>query len=241
MHEQTVVIDAPSGSLGVHVVRPEGDGPFPVVVFLHHGPGLDDASKRTMARIAGWGYVVVAHDRYHRVAEWYVMPHREDAESRRMYERLTTTTEDLVADDVGAVLEWLAGEPAAGHGPMGCIGYCIGARSALHAMRDRGDRFRAIALLHPAECTTDEPDSPHLAVSSYTGSLYVGFGAEDRMQPAGANGPLIDAANALATGLAEVHDGADHGFAIDGDHYHAAAAGRSYERIEEMFERELLG
>ena len=36
----------------LHIVRPDGDGPFPVVVFFHHGPGLDDPSKRTMQLIA---------------------------------------------------------------------------------------------------------------------------------------------------------------------------------------------
>ena len=66
METRTETIDSPSGPMGVHVVRPDGDGPFPVVVFFHHGPGLEDGSKQTMARIADWGYYVVSHDRYHR-------------------------------------------------------------------------------------------------------------------------------------------------------------------------------
>ena len=71
MHTQTETIDAPSGPMGIHIVRPEGDGPFPVIVFFHHGPGLEQGSKDTMARIAEWGYYVITHDRYHRDAEWY--------------------------------------------------------------------------------------------------------------------------------------------------------------------------
>ena len=63
MQTRTETINAPSGPMGVHVVRPDGDGPFPVVVFFHHGPGLDDGSKDTMSRIAEWGYYVVTHDR----------------------------------------------------------------------------------------------------------------------------------------------------------------------------------
>ena len=34
METRTEVIAAPSGPMGVHVVRPDGDGPFPVVVFF---------------------------------------------------------------------------------------------------------------------------------------------------------------------------------------------------------------
>jgi carboxymethylenebutenolidase len=237
----TEMISSPSGPMGVHVVRPDGDGPFPVVVFFHHGPGLDEGSKRTMARIADWGYYVVSHDRYHRAEPWYQMKDRSDAEIGKMFGLVLGTSEADVAEDVDALLAWVATDPAARGGAMACIGYCIGARSSLCTMRDRGEQqFRAAAGLHPSFCTTDDPDSPHLAVPSYTGSLYIGFGAADQMQPASANLPLIDATNALAKGEAEIHEGADHGFAVHGPAYHEAAATRSYERVKAMFDRELL-
>ena len=239
MHSQTETITSPSGPMGVHVVRPDGDGPFPVVVFFHHGPGLEQGSKDTMARIADWGYYVVTHDRYHRDEEWYTMAARTDDEVQKMFGLIMKTGEDLVSEDLGAVLDWVASDPAAGDGPMGCIGYCIGARSALVTIAERGDQFRAAVGLHPSFCTTDEPDSPHLAVPNYTGSLYIGFGSADEMQPASANGPLIEFTNALDKGEAEIHDGADHGFGVYGGGYHEAAADRSYERTKVMFDREL--
>ena len=70
----------------------------------------------------------------------------------------------------------------------------------LRTIGDHGDVVRAAVGLHPSFCTTDEPDSPHLAVPSYTGSLYVGFGSADTMQPAAANAALIQATNALDKG-----------------------------------------
>ena len=45
METSTDEITTPSGPMGVHVVRPDGDGPFPVIVFFHHGPGLDEGSS----------------------------------------------------------------------------------------------------------------------------------------------------------------------------------------------------
>ena len=239
MTTHTETISTPSGPLGIHVVRPDGDGPFPVVVFFHHGPGLDEGSKQTMARIAGWGYFVVTHDRYHRSEPWYTMKSRADDEIKKMFGLVLGTTEAEVAEDLSAVLGWLPSDPAAERGAMGCIGYCIGARSALCAIRDHGDVFRAGVGLHPSFCTTDAADSPHLGVASYTGSLYIGFGAADTMQPASANMALIDATNALTKGEAEIHDGADHGFGVFGAAYHEAAAAQSYERIKIMFDREL--
>ncbi|MEM7321559.1 MAG: dienelactone hydrolase family protein [Actinomycetota bacterium] len=241
MHSQTETIDTPTGPMGVHIVRPEGDGPFPVVVSFHHGPGLDQGSKDTMARIAEWGYYVVSHDRYHRAEPWYQMAGREDAEIQKMFGMILATGEDLVAEDLGALLDWVASDPAAGTGPMGCIGYCIGARSVLITIRDRGEQFRAGVALHPSFCTTEDDDSPHLGVPSYTGSLYVGFGAEDTMQPASANTDFIDFTNALDKGAAEVHDGADHGFGVYGGGYYEAAADRSYEHAKTMFAQELTG
>ncbi len=239
MHQRTEEVPTPNGPMGVHVVHPDGDGPFPVVVFFHHGPGLDDGSKQTMARVAEWGYDVVAHDRYHRAEPWYTMKSRSDDEVQKMFGLVLGTTEDQVAEDLTALLGWLPSGPAASDGPMGCIGYCIGARSVLRTIGDRGEQFRAGVALHPSLCTTDAPDSPHLVVPSYTGSLYVGFGSADTMQPASANGPLIEATNALDKGEAEIHEGANHGFSVYGPAYHEAAAERSYERARAMFEREL--
>jgi carboxymethylenebutenolidase len=239
MRTLTETITSPSGPLGIHVVRPEGEGPFPVVVFFHHGPGLDDGSKQTMARIAEWGYYVISHDRYHRAEPWYVMGSGSEDERKKVFDLVLGTTEAEVAEDLGAVLAWLPSDSVARGGAMGCIGYCIGARSVLCTIRDHGDVFRAGVGLHPSFCTTEEPDSPHLAVPSYTGSLYIGFGSADTMQPASANSALIEATNALANGEAEIHEGADHGFGVYGNAYHEAAASRSYDRAKVMFDREL--
>ena len=239
MQTRTETIDSPSGPMGIHIVHPDGDGPFPVVVSFHHGPGLDQGSKDTMAMIAEWGYYVISHDRYHRAEPWYAMASRTDEEVKKMFGLIMETGEDLVGEDLAAVLDWLPSDPAAADGPMGVIGYCIGARSVLCTIRDHGDRFRAAVGLHPSFCTTEDDDSPHLAVPSYTGSLYIGFGSADTMQPASANGPLIDFTNALDKGEAEIHDGADHGFGVLGPSYHEAAGSRSYERTKVMFDREL--
>jgi carboxymethylenebutenolidase len=225
--------------MGIYAVRPDGDGPFPVVVFFHHGPGLDEGSKETMAHIAEWGYYVVTHDRYHRAEPWYQMRSRSDDEMKKMFGLVLGTTEDQVAEDLGALLAWLPSDPAARGGAMGCIGYCIGARSVLVTIGQRGEQFRAGVGLHPSFCTTDKPDSPHLAVPSYTGSLYIAFGSADKMQPASDNKPLIDATNELAKGEAELLEGADHGFGVFGPTYHEAAGKRSYERTKVMFDREL--
>jgi carboxymethylenebutenolidase len=227
--------------MGIHVVRPDGDGPFPVIVFFHHGPGLDDGSKEAMQLLADAGYYVVSHDRYHRDGVWYSMTPemRGDQDAmQRFWGVLMGSTEDKVDTDVRAVFAHLDADPAARGGAMGCIGFCIGGRSVVCSMAAHPDRFVAGVGLHPSFCTTDQPDSPHLLVPSIPGSMYIGFGAADKMQSPEDNVPFIEAVRAMSDGRGEVeiHDGADHGYSVPkSPAYQEAAASRSYEKALELF------
>lgn len=223
----------------VQVAKPDGSGPFPVVVFFHHGPGFDEGSRQLVRMIADHGYYVAAIDRYHRFEPWVSFdmtqmrdPSPENQERDRMRKMLFGTTDDQVEEDVSAVLAALASEPAARDGAMGCIGYCIGARSVLKTMINHPDVFVAGVGLHPSFCATADADSPHLGVPSLPGYLYIGIGEADQMQSVEMNQPLIDAVGELGQrGTVEIHPGADHGFAVPGSPaYHDAAATRSYDQ-----------
>jgi carboxymethylenebutenolidase len=247
MTEQMLSVPTPDGDMGAYVRRPDGDGPFPVIVYFHHGPGLDEGSKQSMQLLADAGYYVVSPDRYHREGSWLTFDPRQmragtpeaDALRQKMMGILMGTTDDMVESDLKALLSALGKDPAARKAPMGVIGFCIGARSVLRTIGNHPDVFTAGVALHPSFCVTDDADSPHLVVDGFEGMLYVGYGSEDQMQPATQGKPLIDATNGLSggRGLAEVHDGADHGFAVPGGSYHDAAADRSYEKALEFFGR----
>jgi carboxymethylenebutenolidase len=245
MTEQMLSIPTPDGDMGAYVRRPDGDGPFPVIVYFHHGPGLDEGSKESMQRLADAGYYVVSPDRYHREGAWLTFDPAAmrsgtpegDKIRDRMFSILLGTTDDMVESDLKALVSALDSEPAARNGSMGVIGFCIGARSVLRTITNHPDVFTAGVALHPSFCTTADADSPHLGVPSYDGYLYVGFGAKDKMQSAEDNKAFIDATNDMSDGrgLAEIHDGADHGFAVPGGAYHEAAADRSYDKALEIF------
>ncbi len=241
--EEIHVIPTSDGEMGVVVDHPDGGDPHPVVLFFHHGPGLDEGSKEAIRRIADAGYYVMAPDRYHRFGQFLVIdmraamaPGADPSERDRVMGILNGTTDEHVERDVQAVLDYVKTDSAAREGPMGCIGYCIGARSVLRTIGAHPDQFNVGVLLHPSYCVTDDADSPHHVVENYHGLLYVGIGAEDRMQSAEMNKPLIDAVGALGDqGVAEIHEGANHGFAVPGSAYHEQAASRSYQRALEMF------
>lgn len=240
MVEQTETVDTADGPMGVHIVRPDGDGPFPVVVYFHHGPGLDAGSKESMGWIADWGYYVISHDRYHREEPWYHLARRDDPdEMNRFWGVLMGTDDAMVATDVEALLAFVDGDPAAREAPMGVIGFCIGARSVLVTMAADNDRFTAGVGMHPSFTVTEDADSPHLAVPGLDGSIYLGYGADDTMQSPESQQALIDMVRAHPHGEAEIHDDANHGYTVPGPAYQKAAADRSYAKAREVFAREL--
>ena len=50
-----------------YVARPEGDGPFPGMVAIHHMPGWDEFNQEFAERLARHGYAVLVPDLYCRV------------------------------------------------------------------------------------------------------------------------------------------------------------------------------
>jgi carboxymethylenebutenolidase len=236
-------ITTKDGDMGAVVSHPDGPGPFPVILFFHHGPGLDGGSRQAIATISDAGYYVIAPDRYWRHGSFLSFdmhalrsPDADPAAAAQFQAAFFGTTDDLVASDVDAVLGYLAGQAEARGAPMGCIGYCIGARSVLRTLVAHPDPFTVGIALHPSFCVTDDEDSPHVGVADLPGHLYVGIGAEDQMSSAEANAPLVEAVARLGDrGTVEVHDGANHGFAVPGPAYHEAAASRSYEQALSLF------
>jgi carboxymethylenebutenolidase len=240
--DETLTLATPDGDMGVHVVRPDATGPYPVIVFFHHGPGLDDGSKEAMQNLADEGYYVISHDRYHRAGPWYCLSPemRGDQEAMaKFWGILMGTTDDMVDSDLGAVFAHLDADPAAAiDRQMGCIGYCIGARSVVVTMARHDARFGAGVGMHPSFCTTDQPDSPHLLVPTISGALYAAFGSEDKMQAPADNVPFIEAVRGMPDGRgeADVLDGADHGFAVPrSPAFHEAASKVAYAKANALF------
>jgi carboxymethylenebutenolidase len=244
MIETTRPVTTPDGEMTVVVARPDGEGPFPVVVLFCHGPGLDAGTRTVMGRIAAEGYLVAAPDRYYRHGQLLsvdtakIRANPDSDEAKRFHEIFLSVTDEMVLADLDALLADLDADPAARPGRYGCAGYCIGARAVLRGMAAHPDLFAAGACFHPSFCTTPTDDSPHLAVPGLAGVVYVGIGSEDRAQPAEANQPLIDAVNGRGdASVAEVLDGANHGFAVPGLGWHEAAADQAYGRALALFDK----
>ena len=71
MQEEIRSITTPDGTQSVLVKSPDGDGPFPVVVMYHDGPGVRPSTHEVARRVAEAGYLVAVPDRYYRRAQCF--------------------------------------------------------------------------------------------------------------------------------------------------------------------------
>ena len=118
VREQRVTIEGPEGTLGASLVLPEGDGPFPGVVFLHgSGPQPRDASRWAAHQLAKQGIASLIYDK------------RGVGESEGDF--IGASLEDLARDGIAAaeyLLEVAAVDAVgfAGHSQGGWIGPLAG-------------------------------------------------------------------------------------------------------------------
>ena len=119
----TGVPGAPSGSrtLGGHLAKPAGVGPWPGVVVLHEAFAVDDVMRRQVERLAAMGYLAVMPDLF------------SDGGPRRC---LVATFRALRSGagrayaDIEAARTFLATHPDS-TGAVGVVGFCMGGGFAL--------------------------------------------------------------------------------------------------------------
>ena len=244
MHEREIRVATSDGDMVTFVVHPDGDGPWPVAVLFMDGVGYREQVKDNARRFAAAGYWCAAPDLFHRSGEGLTFDFAKAADETyraRLMEVVSSVTPDAALADTEAVLALSADDPAAAEGPAVCVGYCMGAKVALHAASALPDRFVAAAGIHPSNLVTDGPDSPHHDLATVRGELYFAFAEIDHS----ATEELVDRfrqelAEQGVEGVVERLPGVSHGFAMaDLPVYDQAAAERHFERTLDLWRRSL--
>jgi len=195
-----------------YVARPDGDGPFPGVVLIHHMPGWDEFYQEFAERVARHGYEVICPDLYCR----YGHGSPDDVTAKVRSEG--GIPDDSVVADGQAAREWLRSQPTS-NGRVGIMGTCSGGRHAvLVASRVPGfdgvvDLWGGGVVAAAADATPARPVAPVEYTEQLTAPLLGLFGNDDKS-------PTPEAVNAHEQALVaagkdfEFHryDGAGHGF-----------------------------
>ena len=100
-----------------YVARPEGNGPFPGVVLVHHMPGWDEIYQEFARRLANYGYSVICPDLYCRFG------HGTPDDVAAAVRAEGGVADDSVVADCEAALGWLKAQPNS-NGKVGIAGTC---------------------------------------------------------------------------------------------------------------------
>ena len=147
-------VDIPSGKETLHaqLYKPEGDGPFPVVIGLHACGGLGGHSEAVQPRYRDWaeqllkqGSAVLLPDSY---------GSRELGPQCRVKERRVRASRERVAD-IMAARQWLTQQAWVAHDRVSLLGWANGASALLWAVRPQlsahnaGPDFRSAIAFYP--------------------------------------------------------------------------------------------
>ena len=127
-------IDIPlsGGTLHAQLYKPDGDGPFPVVIALHGCGGLGGHSEPVQARYRDWAEQLLKAGNAVLLPDSYAS--RELGPQCRVKERRILARRERVAD-IMASREWLVQQAWAARDRISLIGWANGASALLWAVR----------------------------------------------------------------------------------------------------------
>lgn len=246
MIEETLDIQTKDGAMETFVVRPERNGPHPVVIFMMDAPGIREELHEMARRLATVGFFVLQPNLYYRAGRDFknfgpnVLEKGHPAQQRMRSVR-THMTIPPVMDDIATMIEWADAHPDAKPGPVGTHGYCMSGPYALAAAARFPDRVAAAASFYGTWLVSDAEESPHLTLGKAKGELYISCAEHDDLAPPDMVEELKGLFDASGnSGELEIHPGVHHGFAFPERWcYDKPAAERHWERLIALYRRRL--
>ena len=177
---ENVTLEGEDGTpVTAYVARPEGPGPFPGMVLVHHLPGWSEFYIETTRRFAHRGYLAICANLYERAG-------KGDPDDVAAKVRAEGGVPDAqVIGDTAAAVTWLRAQ--AGHnGKVGVFGSCSGGRHAvLYASLRTGvdacaDLWGGRVVMRADELNAKTPVAPVDLTKDLCCPLIGIFGNDDR-------------------------------------------------------------
>ena len=236
-----VTYSAPDGfQLPAYVVRPSGDGPFPVVIVASEIFGVHEYIRDVCRRLAREGYVAIAPAFFVREADPAPL-----SDFQQIIAIVNKAGYEQVMGDIAAALEWAKAQPFADTSRVGITGFCWGGKVVWQAAARFSQQIKAgvawYGRLAPAANATPEQIEagkpwPIDLVGDLGGPVIGLYGDQDTGIP---NDSVAAMNEALGTAgrtdsYVTLFEGAQHGFHADYRPMYNRAAAREGER--RMFE-----
>ena len=237
---------APDGfALPAYVARPNGEGPYPVVVVVSEIFGVHEYIRDVCRRLAKAGYAAVAPAFFVRVEDPAPL-----SDFARIQQIVAAAGYEQVMGDVAATLDWASSQLWANGEKVGITGFCWGGKvvwqaAARFAAIDAGvawyGRLAPAATATPEQAAGGQPWPVDLADDLKCPVLGL-YGENDRGIP-------LDSVEAMRAALQragqansriDVYPAAPHGFHADyRDSYRAADAADGWGKLMALFSERL--
>lgn len=227
------------------VARPEGDGPFPVVIVVSEIFGLHAYIQDVCRRLAKAGYVAIAPAFFVRVEDPAPL-----ADMQRIQAIVGAAGYEQVMGDINATLEWASGQLWANTDKVGITGFCWGGKvvwqaAARFAAIDAGvawyGRLAPSPTATPEQVAAGQPFPVDLA-DDLKGVVIGNYGGQDQGIPndtVAAMQAALEAAGATESGI-KLYPDAPHGFHADyRASYRATEAADGWARLLALFGEKL--
>ena len=242
IHTDTEGLDAgetkvPSGGvdLPAYYARPQGNGPFPIIIVNEEVFGVHDHMADICRRLAKVGYLAVAAEVYARIADLGKV-----SNSSQVQQIVARSPDAQEMSDLDATVQWAMANKGDGS-RLGTTGFCRGGRTtwlyAIHnpnlkaAVAWYGNVMGTPSEAHPQRVIdlADQLKCPLLGL----------YGGQDNFAKAGdAKEAAAKARAAGRTVEIVVYDDAPHGFNADyRPSYRAADAADGWKRMLEWFRK----
>lgn len=243
---ETVTCPAPDGfELPAFVARPDGEGPFPLVVVVSEIFGVHEYIRDVCRRLAKAGYAAVAPAFFNRVEDPAGI-----ADMQRVQEIVAAAGYEQVMGDISATLDWASQQLWANSDKVGITGWCWGGKvvwqaAARFAAIDAGvawyGRLAPPSDASQAQVSSGQPWPVDLADDLKAPVLGL-YGEADRGIPLAsveAMRAALQRAGQTESRI-EVYPGAPHGFHADyRDSYRPADAADGWAKLLALFEARL--
>jgi len=245
---KTLSITTSDGTADAFAAFPDDGGRHPGVLLYMDIIGLRPVLEERARELAAHGYYVLVPNIFYRhgPAPVVELPEHVTAELRpELFAKLLPiakehTTERMLRD-AEAFVGFLTGQPEVADGPIGVIGYCMGAALAVRTAAAHPQAVAAVAGFHPGGLVTDAPDSPHRIISSVTAEVHLGLAVND-LSPEAIEEleKAMDGAGIEHT--CETYPDTVHGFTMpDTDAFSVAGLQRHWDRLLPLLGRTLSG
>ena len=126
-------IKVDGNEMKMYLSMPGGTGPFPAVVVIHHGSGVDQFSRDMSDRLAEAGFAGIVPNIFHR---------QNDSNNPQELSPRERLSDPETETDINATVEYLRSHSGIQGDNLGITGFCMGGR-IVWLMAAANSRFKA--------------------------------------------------------------------------------------------------